>query len=537
MSSVQYLRAFISERLTAAAEEIFTVFEKTIVQYEEEVDRQRRLLETVLKPEIKLHRIELPQQHVCKEEEVLTDQQLCPQERNSSLDQEEQEPPQIKEEQEEVFTGQEGEQLVLKQETETCMLTPHCEESDHREPEGDHQLLSHNSPVAESQDQNRRKHLDSESTGNEESNPQKSFHENKNHSNDVYNSPKSEINSNTQTEPPQQHVCKEEEVFTDQQLCPQERSSSLDQEEQEPPQIKEEQKEICTSQEGEQLVLKQETEPCMLTPHCEESDHREPEGEHQLLSHNSPVAESQDQNRRKHVDSGSTGNEEPHPKKSFHENKSHSSNVDNSPKSEINSNTQTGKKSFKCETCGKTYIYKYNLKIHLRTHTGEKPYLCKICTKGFGRGDELRVHMRIHTGEKPYSCQTCGKSFRRSDDLKIHLRSHTGEKPYCCQTCGKCFVSSSKLRVHMRVHTGERRFSCKICQKSFVKSCGLKVHMRIHTGEKPYSCKICQKCFVKSSNLKVHMRIHTGEKPYSCQTCGERFGRSNELKCHIRTHS
>ncbi|CAB1436565.1 unnamed protein product [Pleuronectes platessa] len=135
MSSVQYLRAFISERLTAAAEEIFTVFEKTIVQYEEEVDRQRRLLETVLKPEIKLHRIELPQQHVCKEEEVLTDQQLCHQERSSSLDKEEQEPPEIKEEQEEMCTSQEGEKFVLKQETETCMLTPHCEESDQREPD------------------------------------------------------------------------------------------------------------------------------------------------------------------------------------------------------------------------------------------------------------------------------------------------------------------------------------------------------------------------------------------------------------------
>ncbi|XP_034999405.2 probable basic-leucine zipper transcription factor K isoform X3 [Hippoglossus stenolepis] len=199
MSSAQYLREFISERLTAAAEEIFTVFEKTIVQYEEEVARQRRLLDTVLKPEIKLHRIELPQQHVCKEEEVLTDQQLCHQERNSSLDQEEQEPPQIKEEQEEMCTSQEGEQLVLKQETETFMLTPHCEESDHREPDGEHQLLSHNSPVAESQDQNKRKHMDSGSTGNEEPNPQKSFHDNRSHGNNVDNSPKSEINSNTQT--------------------------------------------------------------------------------------------------------------------------------------------------------------------------------------------------------------------------------------------------------------------------------------------------------------------------------------------------
>ena len=111
---------------------------------------------------------------------------------------------------------------------------------------------------------------------------------------------------------PQQHVCKEEEVLTDQQLCNQERNSSLDQEEPKPPQTKVEQEEMCTSQEGEQLVLKQETETFMLTPDYEESDDREPEpvGEHQLLSQNSPEAESQDQHRRKHVDSGSTRDEE-----------------------------------------------------------------------------------------------------------------------------------------------------------------------------------------------------------------------------------
>ena len=55
MSSVQYLREFVNERLTAAAEEIFRVFIKTVVEYEEEIDRQRRLLDTVLKPEITLN--------------------------------------------------------------------------------------------------------------------------------------------------------------------------------------------------------------------------------------------------------------------------------------------------------------------------------------------------------------------------------------------------------------------------------------------------------------------------------------------------
>ncbi len=38
------LRAFVNHRLTAAAEEIFGLFERTIAEYEEEMDRQRSLL-------------------------------------------------------------------------------------------------------------------------------------------------------------------------------------------------------------------------------------------------------------------------------------------------------------------------------------------------------------------------------------------------------------------------------------------------------------------------------------------------------------
>ncbi|XP_025756040.1 uncharacterized protein LOC109195408 isoform X2 [Oreochromis niloticus] len=133
MPSVQYLREFINERLTAAAEQIFLEFEKTIVQYEEEIDRQRRLLDITWKPEIKLRRIELPQQPVCKDEVVLPEQQLWNQERNS-LHQEEPELPHIKEEHEEHFTSQEGEQVGLKEETDTFMVTA-AEERDHHDPE------------------------------------------------------------------------------------------------------------------------------------------------------------------------------------------------------------------------------------------------------------------------------------------------------------------------------------------------------------------------------------------------------------------
>lgn len=54
MSSVEYLREFVNRRLTAAAEEIFGVFQKTIVEYEEEINRQRRLLDVVWKSEMQL---------------------------------------------------------------------------------------------------------------------------------------------------------------------------------------------------------------------------------------------------------------------------------------------------------------------------------------------------------------------------------------------------------------------------------------------------------------------------------------------------
>ncbi|XP_071348917.1 uncharacterized protein [Trachinotus anak] len=201
MSSVQCLREFVNQRLTAAAEEIFGVFEKTIVEYEAVIDRQRRLLDIVWKPEVKLHRTELPQQHVHKEEEVLTEQQLCNQQRNSSLDQEEPEPPHIKEEEEELCSSQEEEQLVLKQETDAFMLTPTHEERDHSEaePTRDQQLLSHSSAVAESQDQEGSEHVHPGSARNVETQPKKRRHKNTSHSNNVHNSPTTRSHCDTQT--------------------------------------------------------------------------------------------------------------------------------------------------------------------------------------------------------------------------------------------------------------------------------------------------------------------------------------------------
>ncbi|KAL0977862.1 hypothetical protein UPYG_G00162320 [Umbra pygmaea] len=75
MSKMQQLNVFLRERLTAAAVEIFGKVEKTIIEYEDEISRSKeenerlqKLLDLVIKPQIKLHRAESSETHISKEE-------------------------------------------------------------------------------------------------------------------------------------------------------------------------------------------------------------------------------------------------------------------------------------------------------------------------------------------------------------------------------------------------------------------------------------------------------------------------------------
>uniref|UniRef100_A0AAX7U646 C2H2-type domain-containing protein n=1 Tax=Astatotilapia calliptera TaxID=8154 RepID=A0AAX7U646_ASTCA len=581
MPSVQYLREFINERLTAAAEQIFLEFEKTIVQYEEEIDRQRRLLDITWKPQIKLHRTDVPLQPVC-EEKVLPELQLC--------DQEEPEPPQIKEEQEELCSSQEGEQLGLKEETDTFMVTV-AEEGEHSEPEADREQL----PSLSSDN-----FFCTKPTDTEDIRIFFQYKEDINHQQrQLAVNWKPEIKL-YRIDDPQQHVCKEEEeVLPEQQLWNQERSSSVEQEEPEAPQIKEEEEELCSSQEREQLGLKEEMDTFMVTV-AEEGEHSEPEANtDQLPSHSSDIfaflqskskeifevinnsIQYEEENDHQHrlmdvswkpeiqlhitegeqlglkeetdtfmvtaAEEGDHNDPEANTDQLLYhscpmnESQNHegSWNLDSgtNSNSESRCNSDTGKKYLTCDFCGKSFNEMYKMNRHLTIHTGNKPYSCETCEKSFTVKGNLTVHMRTHTGEKPYSCETCGKSFHLSSSLKDHKNVHTGEKPYSCKTCGKSFRNGGNLNRHKKAHTGEKPYHCKICRKMFIRRRSLSEHIRMHTGEKPYSCETCGKSFYFSYSLKRHMTAHTGEKLYSCKTCGKSLTQRASLTIHMRLHT
>ncbi|XP_029598302.1 gastrula zinc finger protein XlCGF26.1-like isoform X2 [Salmo trutta] len=379
----------------------------------------------------------------------------------------------------------------------------------------------------------------------------------------------------------------EEELLPEQQHCEQEWSPSLGQENPELPQIKEEQEELGTSQEEEQLQgLEADIKftPSCVKSECDQEDPLQP-----FTSPQTQAVENRESDP-KQVDltpfvtvTHLKGLYIPcDPPDNQNNASSHISAVsrilkglDGSPPMDpslsLNPNPSMGEHHFKpsttsrktqhCSDCGEMFALKVDLqrhvtlykkkvsecrfcrigysstcklKAHVRFCHSGKPYTCPVCGKTFKLKGDLSKHMRIHTGEKQFKCGDCGKSFHRKQHLTIHMVTHTGEKPFICGDCGKTFYHKLSLKKHTLTHTGEKPFSCGDCGKSFNQKGSLKTHTLTHTGEKPFSCGDCGKSFSHKGSLKKHTLTHTGEKPFSCDDCGKRFNQKSNLLTHVK---
>ncbi|XP_030287088.1 zinc finger protein GLI4-like [Sparus aurata] len=406
MSKVQILRSMVKQRLTAAAEEICALFERTIAEYEEELcrsteqnQRLRNLLDSALTPQLRSHRAD-GQQLLFGQKKVSPEQQ----EWSSSLDQQDPEPPHIKDEQEELWTNQEEADITEF----TFTLVPVKHEDDDEE-----------KPQSSQLHQRQTEQMETEADGQDCGGPEparNSF--------------------------PERHLQSGTENMTGD--------------------FPEPQAEDCPEPEAEDSPEPQaEDSP---EPQAEDSPEPQAEVNYDVWSETKELQSSLNFQKNIEVPVSGVGcctGKEQFTSSDCGERSSKIS------KLRIYTRIHTGEKPFSCEECGQRFSTQQNLISHTRIHTGEKPYSCGECGKRFSQQQSLNRHTRIHTGEKPYSCLECGKRFIQKQNLIRHTKIHTGEKPYSCGECGKRFTRQQHVIQHIRIHMDEKTFPCSDCNNNY----------------------------------------------------------------------
>ncbi|XP_061787261.1 uncharacterized protein [Nerophis lumbriciformis] len=277
-------------------------------------------------------------------------------------------------------------------------------------------------------------------------------------------------------------------------------SSALNQEDPQPPRIKEEEAELGITQDIERLPGPKNADATELPLPVVSVKIKDGEDEPQADNLIAPLSDSDDMS---HFPENEDRNDAQRPSSSDANCEGDIGTRTGNDEPEC-SNKKTVAECFTCSVCAKSYSKAGSLTRHMWTHTGGNP----VCGEQFAGNVPLDAHVETHVGEKHFSCSICGDRFVQSSSLKAHLRTHAGLKPFGCSICGDTFSQKSSLKGHIRTHTGEKPFSCIYCGKRFSCRGNMNVHMRTHTGEKPFGCLICGKIYSHKKNLKAHMLRH-----------------------------
>lgn len=198
----------------------------------------------------------------------------------------------------------------------------------------------------------------------------------------------------------------------------------------------------------------------------------------------------------------------------------------------LNTHPAPDKILFNCETCGRGFVSRSILALHVKSHlpVAERDHQCAECPKGFHSRAILEKHIQtVHRRSTDHFCEICGKGMWSRGLLNVHLRSHQESKSEQCDICGKYFFN---VRWHKkRVHEESELVTCELCGK-VNKKYMVHDHMKLYHSGLVWKCEICDKEFKLKKTMQDHMNIHLGIR-FDCHFCPYSATSSGNLVKHM----
>ena len=218
------------------------------------------------------------------------------------------------------------------------------------------------------------------------------------------------------------------------------------------------------------------------------------------------------------------------------------------------------KPKYCCDQCGKVFLAKPVLDLHLKkSHSGRK-WTCEFCSEDYDAYLDLRNHIsQNHSSERevrsvknPQTCKLCNVDFKSFNGFLSHYRTFHNSFPpgyedkpkFPCAECDKIYISREALRAHRKTHKeGFKKYkpkkvirTCEYCSKTFMDTNNFIEHVKIkHENVHNYECEVCSKKFFVPSLYKHHVTLQHKKDP--CPICkGGPFNKRDMKRHNLKAH-